>query len=286
MEGGSRRRSLPWLACPRRSLLFLALSMAEIPPDGLAGADGCPGSEDPSLSGFHTTHWTAVLLAGQLGSPAAEAALEGLCRTYWYPLYSYSRRVGWSVSDGEDLTQQFLTDFIRRNSFAAATPERGRFRNFLLASFKNFLTNDYHRQAAIKRGGCIDFVSMNDTTEGGPFPGGLMDLNTPERDYDRAWAMTLLAKVMQDLKADYLAADKSTTFDLLHVFLTSDCSEMSYAKIGSELGISTAAVKMAVLRLRQRYSQMLRREIARTLADPAMVEEEFAHLVKALAGRA
>lgn len=243
-----------------------------------AGGDGVVG-------GFHTTHWSVVMMAGQENSPAAGAALERLCQIYWYPLYAYCRRQGCAPPDGEDLTQQFLVSFIERNSFATATPERGRFRNFLLTSFKNFLANEHHRRTTVKRGGRMAFVSIDDTDLETQFRNEPVDSTTPEHNYDRAWAMTLLGKVMKDLKADYAAAGKVAAFETLQGFLTGDKSDQTYVTIGNEMGVSESAVKMAVMRLRQRYGQMLRREIAHTLADPAGVEEELRHLVQAMSAQ-
>jgi len=246
-----------------------------------------PPPENCGAGGFHTTHWSAVLVAGQAASAEAASALETLCRTYWYPLYAYCRRQGHSPHDCEDFTQQFFAAFLERNSFATATPERGRFRNFLLASFKNFLANDHHRRSAVKRGGRIAFVSLDDTDLETQYRNGPADHATPEHQYDQAWALTLLDKVMKDLKADYAASGKSATFDALQVFLTGGTCDANatYGFIGVGLGMSESAVKMAVLRLRQRYGQMLRREIAQTLDNPEEVGDELLHLAQALAGR-
>jgi len=234
---------------------------------------------------FNTTHWSVVLMAGQEDSPEATAALERLCHAYWYPLYAYCRRQGHSPADGEDLTQQFFAAFVERNSFATATPERGRFRNFLLASFKNFLANDHHRRMTVKRGGRVAFISLDDTDLETHYRKEPADPSTPEHKFDQAWALTLLGKVMKDLKAEYVSAGKSMVFDALHVFLTGEKTEVTYEKIGADLGITGSAVKMSVMRLRQRYGQMLRREIAHTLSDPSGVEDELRHLVEALSKR-
>ena len=248
------------------------------PSESLSPVEGFNGT-------FNTTHWSVVMTAGQEDSPKATAALERLCLGYWYPLYAYCRRQGYSPADGEDLTQQFFAAFLERNSFATATPERGRFRNFLLASFKNFLANEHHRRTAIKRGGRMTFVSLDDTDFETHYRNEPADPFTPEHKFDQAWAMTLLGKVMKELKAEYVAADKGAAFETLHVFLTGEKTEMTYEKIGADLGVTESAVKMAVMRLRQRYGQMLRREIAHTLTDPAGVEDELRHLVEALSRR-
>lgn len=225
------------------------------------------------------------MMAGQGNAAGAMAALEKLCQAYWYPLYAFCRRHGCSPADGEDLTQQFFAGFLKQDAFAVASPERGRFRGFLLASFKHFLTNEHHRRLAIKRGGRIRFVSLNDTDLETHFRNEPVDDWTPEDQYDRAWAMTLLRNVMAGLMAEYESAGKAGVFAALQGFLTGDTCDVTYEEIGAGLGMSESAVKMAVLRLRQRYGQKLRQEIARTLKDPSAVEEEWRHLAQALARR-
>jgi DNA-directed RNA polymerase specialized sigma24 family protein len=231
---------------------------------------------------FNTTHWSVVMMAGQDSSPEAAAALEQLCRTYWYPLYAYCRRQGQSQPDGEDLTQQFFAVFLAKNSFTAATPDRGRFRNFLLASFRHFLANEHHRSQAAKRGGGFAFVSWDEITLEAHYQKEPTDGLTPENLFDRAWAFTLLGRAMKNLQAEYIAASKGQLFDALQVFLSGDKTEITYEEIGAVLKMGESAVKMAVSRLRQRYGQMLRREIAHTVADPASVEDELRHLLGVL----
>ncbi len=241
--------------------------------------------DEPQVSGrgaFATTHWSAVFAAGGATSPDALAALESLCRTYWYPLYAYSRRQGNGPADSEDLTQHFFASFLERNCFAAATPERGRFRNYLLASFKNFLANEHHRRMTAKRGGRLAFVSIDDSTLETHFQNEPADHTTPERQFNHAWAMTLLAKVARDLKAEHDAAGKSDVFAVLQVYLTGSKGDVSYENIGAGLGLTESAVKMAVMRLRRRYGELLRREIAQTLNDPRGVEDELRHLLEAI----
>lgn len=243
-----------------------------------------PG-QDHGSAGFHTTHWTAIITAGRDASEEAVAALESLCRTYWYPLYAFSRRQGQSPADSEDLTQQFFAGFLERRSFESANPERGRFRNYLLASFKNFLANEHHRRTTAKRGGRFAFVSLEDTQLETHFQNEPSHHITPEHQYDHSWAMTLLAKVANDLKCEYQAAGKGASFDALEVFLTGGRSDNGYETIAASLGVSESAVKMAVMRLRQRYGVLLRREIAQTLNDPSGVDDELRHLLQSLSPR-
>lgn len=235
------------------------------------------------LGAFATTHWSAICAAGGTTSPEVMAALKLLCRTYWYPLYAYSRRQGHGPADSEDLTQQFFASFLERNSFAAAKPERGRFRNYRLASFRNFLANEHHRRTTAKRGGRFAFVSMDDTALETHFQSEPADPSTPERRFDYAWAMTLLSKVAGDLQAEYDSAGKADIFAALQVFLTGATGDVGYETVGAGVGMSESAVKMAVMRLRRRYGELLRREIARTLNDPLGVEDELRHLLEAVA---
>ncbi|HXJ61748.1 MAG TPA: sigma-70 family RNA polymerase sigma factor [Verrucomicrobiae bacterium] len=231
---------------------------------------------------FNTTHWSVVLLAGQDGSLEAADALEKLCRTYWYPLYVYCRRQGYGPPDGEDLTQQFFSVFLAKSSFAVATPDRGRFRNFLLASFRHFLANEHHRNRTAKRGGKFSIVSWDEIEPEARYQSEPMVGVTPEKLYEQTWAVTLLGKVAKDLQSEYVASGKGRIFDALHVYLTGDKADLTYEEIGATLQMGESAVKMAVSRLRQRYGLMLRHEIAHTVTDPASVEDELRHLVGVL----
>ena len=237
------------------------------------------GRENQSTARFNTTHWSVVLLAGQEDSPEAAAALERLCHGYWYPLYAFCRRQGCSPADAEDLTQQFFAGFLAKDSFAVATPDRGKFRNFLLASFKHFLANEHQRSQTVKRGGRFAFVSWDEVAPEAYYRNEPADGFTAERLFDQAWAFTLLGKAMKSLQGEYAASGRSDVFTALQVFLTGEETSVTYEEIGVTLRMSEPAVKMAVSRLRQRYGQMLRREIAHTVTDPAWVEDELRHLV-------
>ena len=231
---------------------------------------------------FRTTHWSVVLLAGQDGSPEAASALENLCRTYWYPLYAYARRQGHSPPDGQDLTQQFFATFLEKKYFGLANPDRGRFRCFLLASFKHFLTNEYHRSRAAKHGGRCTFVSWDDANAEAHYRNESACETSPDKLFEQTWALTLLEKVMKDLQKEYIHAGKGRIFDALQVFLSGEKSEATYKEIGVGLLMSESAVKMAVSRLRHRYGAMLRSEIAQTVAGPASVEDELRDLLGAV----
>ena len=248
--------------------------------DGTSQTDGLP----PAGSGtFNTTHWTAVLLAGKSNSPEAASALEELCRTYWYPLYAFARRQGQNPSDAQDLTQQFFAVFLEKKYFGLADPNRGRFRSFLLASFKHFLANEHHRARAVKRGGRNSFVSWDEAVAEAQYRNELSSNVSPDKLFEHAWALTLLDKVMKDLQQEYSGGGKAKVFEALQVFLTGDSSEATYEEIGRGLEMSEAAIKMAVSRLRRRYGDRLRSEVAQTVNDPLMVEEELRHLVGTLA---
>jgi RNA polymerase sigma-70 factor (ECF subfamily) len=233
-------------------------------------------------SGFHTTHWSVVLLAGQEEPQEAAAALERLCRTYWYPLYAYARRQGHSPEDGQDLTQQFFAGFLEKKYFGLADPDRGRFRCFLLASFKHFLANQYNRSRTTKRGGQFAFVSWDETEGETHYRNEPASELSPDRLYEQTWALTLLKKVIGGLQQEYIAAGKSNIFEALQVFLSGEKSEITYAELGAKLQMSEAAMKMAVMRLRRRYGELLRAEIAHTLSGHTTVEDELRHLRAAL----
>jgi len=237
---------------------------------------------DAAAGGFNTTHWSVVLLAGQEDSPQAASALEHLCRTYWYPLYAYARRQGHSPPDGEDLTQQFFAGFLEKKYFGLADPDRGRFRSFLLASFKHFLANEYNRSQTSKRGGQYAFVSWDEAEAEARYRNEVTHETSPDKLFEQTWVLTLLEKVMKDLQQDYVRAGKQKIFDALEVFLSGEKSEATYKEIGERLQMGESAVKMAVSRLRRRYGEMLRSEIAHTVTGPTCVEDELRHLLGAL----
>lgn len=241
-----------------------------------------PHDAPPGGCGFSTTHWSVVLLAGQEGTHASVSALESLCRGYWYPLYAFARRQGHGPEDGQDLTQQFFATFLEKKHFALADRERGRFRSFLLASFKHFLANEYHRGRAAKRGGGAKVISWDAADTEERYAHEPASAAAPDRQFDQAWAMTLLDRAMTGLRREYAEAGKEKVFDALQQFLSGEKSEVTYAALGAELGMGESAVKMAVSRLRQRYGERLRAEVAHTVNAPAAVDEELRYLFSAL----
>ena len=232
---------------------------------------------------FATTQWTMVLHAGG-GDPAStHDALAQLCQSYWHPLYSYARRRGNSPADAEDLAQGFFARLLELNSLAQVQREKGKFRSFLLASFNHYLSDEWDRERAQKRGkGRV--VSLDASLAEVSFSREPADALTPEKLFDRKWAMTLLDSVVQRLQHEYESAGRRTLFMALRFSIADGKSGEPYATLSAELGLSEPALRVAVHRLRQRYRQLLRDEIARTVASEAEVDGEIRHLFAALAG--
>lgn len=230
---------------------------------------------------FATTRWTVVLAAGRTATPQADGALEELCRTYWYPLYAYVRRQGHAREDAEDLVQGFFARFLAKNYLESLSAERGRFRAFLLAALKHFLANEWDKSQRQKRGGGAAALSLDWQTADTKFQVAATSEPGPDQAFDREWALALLERVITRLRAECAAAGKAESFDRLKPFLTLDRAAVPYAQAAVELGLAEGAVRVAVHRLRRRYRELLREEIAQTLADPAQVEEELRALFQA-----
>ncbi|MEK7782206.1 MAG: sigma factor [Verrucomicrobiota bacterium] len=233
---------------------------------------------------FATTHWTVVLAAGQRHTPQSDHALEELCRTYWFPLYAYVRRRGYAKADAEDLVQAFFARFLAKNYLAGLSEERGRFRAFLLAALKNFLTNEWKKSQRLKRGGGERMLSLDWESADTKFQVAATNEPNPEQVFDREWALALLAKVIERLQAECAAEGKAQLFEQLKVFLTAGKGEAAHAEVARGLGMEEGAVRVAVHRLRKRYRVLLREEITQTLSDPAMVDEEMRALFGAFGG--
>ena len=247
--------------------------------------DGAPeGSDPPQHSAFVTTHWSVVLAAGRSDTTRARAALEQLCRNYWQPLYAYVRRAGHAREEAEDLTQEFFARLLADNSVARADPARGRFRSFLLGSLKHFLAHEWEKAGARKRGGGAQHLPLAfDTAEtrcAQPVAPG----DTPDRAFDRQWALALLDVVLGRLRREYREAGREDLFLGLKETLSGGRAEIPYRELGARLGLSEGAVKVAAHRLRGRYRELLREEIANTVAGPEQVEEELRELFAALSG--
>ncbi len=234
-------------------------------------------SERASARGdiFVTTRWTVVIAAGRKTTPQAERALEELCATYWFPLYAYVRRRGYNKADAEDLTQAFFARFLEKNYLASLTAERGRFRAFLLASLKNFLVNEWDKSQRLKRGGGAAHLSLDWESADTKFQVAATNEPSPDKAFDREWAVALLAHVIEQLRKECEADGKARQFEHLKVFLTAGKGAVPQADVARALGVDEGAVRVAAHRLRKRYRELLRSEIAHTLSDPTQVDEEM-----------
>lgn len=230
---------------------------------------------------FATTHWSVVLAAGHGGSSAASEALEKLCRTYWYPLYAYVRRRGSDVHEAEDLTQEFFARLLDKNSLAGIKREGGKFRSFLLTALKHFLINEWQQRQTAKRGGGKPIISLDELDAEKRYQFEPADSATPELLFERRWAATVLDQVMRRLRERYTADGQAELFEALQSCLTGAKQTLAYAKLAAKLSTTESAVKMAVHRLRKRYGECLRAEIALTVNSPAEVEEEIRCLIAA-----
>jgi RNA polymerase sigma factor (sigma-70 family) len=224
-----------------------------------------------------------VLTAGRSDTPRAQAALETLCQTYWPPLYAYVRRRGHSPEDAQDLTQEFFARLLERHRIAGVSPEKGRFRSFLLASMNHFLADEWDKARAQKRGGgqviSIDLQSA-ETRLGGQFAENF----TPEKAFEQRWAITLLEQVYERLAEEHRQQGKAKLFESLRPALTASGGTAPYAELARQLGMTEGAVKVAVHRLRHRYRELLRETIADTVSGPAEVEDELRYLLRTMSG--
>lgn len=241
-------------------------------------------TETQTIRPFQTTQWGVVMAASHGLSASGQEALEKLCSIYWYPLYAYVRRQGYSVENAQDLTQGFLIQLLENDSLKLADPERGRFRSFLLTALKHFLVNEWQKSRTIKRGGTYALVSWDAARAEGRYLAEPVDGLTPERMYEKRWAVTLLEQTLDHLRAEHLPGPKQRMFELLKPHLLGDSAPTAYAELASALGMSEGASRVAMHRLRERYRALLRAEVARTVSTPAEIEEELRHLVEVLRG--
>jgi RNA polymerase sigma-70 factor (ECF subfamily) len=242
------------------------------------------GDEPVRRATFLTTHWSVVSSAGDATAPESQQALETLCRTYWYPLYAYVRRRGYSPEDAQDLTQEFFARLLARNWVGDADPHKGRFRTFLLTAMSHFLADEWDRLKAQKRGGGQRVLPLEVETAETRFQLEPPDPLTPEKIYERRWAETLLETVFERLRRDYEAEGKAALFIELKGCLTQARAALPYTELAARLKLSEGALRVAVHRLRQRYRELLRAEIAHTVADAGEVEEELRYLFRVLTG--
>ena len=230
---------------------------------------------------FSTTHWSMVVSAGG-DTTGAHDALARLCQTYWYPLYAYVRRRGLTPEDAKDLTQEFFARLLEKNWIGDADRNKGRFRTFLLSAMKHFLADEWDRGRALKRGGGVQPIQLELDTAEARYVHEPEDPDTPERSFERQWALALLDQVLQRLRAEHERDGKAALFAALSHSLVGERASQNYAELAVTLGTSEGAVKSAVHRLRQRYRQLLRDEIASTVDEAERVDEELRHLFAAL----
>ena len=238
--------------------------------------------DDTRSHPFATTRWTVVLSARERLSPESGAALESLCRTYWFPVYAFARRSGRSSHDAEDLTQAFFVRLMEKDWLADVAREKGRFRSFLMVAMKRFMANDLDRALAEKRGGGriapLDTGRAESRYAAEPDRTGEAD-----RVYERRWALTLLERAMAALRAHYAESGRERDFEIMKPFLISDRTTVDHAAFARELGCSEGAARVALHRLRKRFRDAFREAVRDTVADPADFEDEMRHVVAVLA---
>lgn len=231
---------------------------------------------------FVTTRWSVVLAAGHGDTTGAHDALAQLCKSYWYPLYAYARRGGCSPHDAQDLTQEFFARLLAGNWVAEADRQRGRFRSFLLSAMKHFMANEWHKAQAQKRGGGQPILSLDDDSAEHRYRLEPAEKATPESLFERGWALTLLDGVLARLEDEYRRTGKLAWLETIRPSLTTDREAIDYTAVAHKLGMTETAARVAVHRLRQRYRQLIRAEVASTVASPEEVEAEMRHLFQAL----
>ena len=229
-----------------------------------------------------TTQWSQVLAARDGADTEARAALEGLCRTYWRPLYAYVRHQGASPDEALDLTQGYFTELLEKDFLSDVDPAKGRFRSFLLVSLRNYLSHQHERVKALKRGGGTSVLSLDSSEGEATYSLRPADTMTPEQLYERRWAMTVLDRALDRLHQECRQAGNQAQFEQLRQYLTSTEPQVPYREVGETLGMSEGAVATAVHRLRKQYGRCLRAEVAETVVDRAEVDDELRHLLGAV----
>lgn len=232
---------------------------------------------------FPPTQWSVVLRAGQQRAPESSEALEHLCRTYWPPLYAFVRRRGFTVPEAQDLVQEFISTLLERQDLVEVAPSKGRFRSFLLAALNHFLANEWNRAQRQKRGGGKIIISLDQALAEGvpgvePAAG-----TTPEQEYERRWVETLIQRALARLRAEWDRRYQPRHFDDLKVYLVGERGAAPFAETATRLGLTEPAVKSVVHRLRKRFGELFREEIAQTVASATEVEDELRHLFAVLA---
>jgi RNA polymerase sigma-70 factor (ECF subfamily) len=246
----------------------------------MARSEENPPTASAAARDFATTHWSLVLQAVQSDSPQSAEALEKLCRAYWYPLYAFVRRQNHSPEEAQDLTQEFFSRLLEKNYLQIADPSRGRFRSFLLGSLKHMLANVRRDARRQKRGGGCVIFSIDEQDAEERFRLEPPDEWTPDKIFERRWAETILARVLDRLEAEYQG--HAMRFDDLKLFLIEDKGAASFTEVAARLGVTVAALKSVVHRMRRRYRELFRDEVAQTVASPAEVDDEIRGLFAAL----
>lgn len=236
----------------------------------------------PGARRFATTHWSVVLAAGKISSPHQKQALETLCQSYWLPLYTYLRRRGCDVHQAEDYTQGFFLHLLRKHDLRSADPKWGKFRTFLLVRLKTFLSDQRDHARAKKRGGGRKILSLDLQNAEGQYALEPTDQMSPEALFEKSWALTVLERTVGRLEAEMAGKNKRELFEHLKVYLTAEKDVLPYRDMAAELAMTEGSVRVAVHRLRRRYRELLRDEIAQTVASEDQIDEEMEHLFAAL----
>ena len=244
--------------------------------------NGGSDSFRPGGKQFATTHWSLVVAAGDSRNPECRAALETLCQAYWPPVYAYARRRGYDASEAQDLTQGFFAHLLEGRRLKQADRERGRFRSFLLAAVKNYLSNEWDRATAAKRGGGEPTLSLDFDSAEGQYQLEPSAEETPEKIFERRWALTLLERVLDKLREELDRPGSRERAERLFPFLTDDRSNIPYKQVAEDLGMSESAVKVAIHRMRKRYGVLLRAEVKEIVDSPDDVDREIRHLFEAV----
>jgi len=233
-----------------------------------------------------TTQWSIVLRAGQADRGDGRVALKQLCETYWYPVYCYIRRRGREAEEARDLTQDFFLFVLDGPFLQSASPERGRFRGYLFQSVRNFLSAKWRRDTALKRGGGQTVLSLDDHQGEARFQAEPKAQETPETAFERNWALAVIERAVQRLAESYREAGRAVQFDKLHPYLAGRGDLPRYTQVADELGMDAGSVAVTIHRMRRRFAELLREEIARTVEDDAAIEEELRYLRRTLSGGA
>lgn len=232
---------------------------------------------------FVTTHWSVVMRAATQGSPDSGPALEKLCRTYWYPIYAFARRQGRAHHEAQDLTQDFFSRLLESEALDSVHPQKGRFRSFLIASFRHFLANEWKAARRQKRGGGQELLSLDEEDAEGRYKRDPADHLTPEKVFERRWAETLLADVLDRLQSEWEANKSNGCFEDLKPFLLGGGDASPFASVAVRLNVTEASLKWTVHKLRQRYREIFREEIAHTVASPEEIDDEIRHMFTVMA---